>query len=540
MKITFIGATHEVTGSCYYLEAAGRKFLVDYGMEQGPDYYENKELPVAPGDLDFVLLTHAHMDHSGNLPALYAKGYQGPIYATEATCNLCDIMLRDSAHIQMFEAEWRNRKGRREGKPEFIPAYTMEDAMGVLRNFVRCPYDKIIKPAEGIEVRFVDAGHLLGSSSIEIWMTEEDKTEKIVFSGDIGNIHQPLINDPEYPESADYVIMESTYGDRSHGPKPDYVPELAKIIQETLDRGGNLVIPSFAVGRTQEMLYFIREIKAEHLVHGHGEFPVYVDSPLAVEATNIFRDHQKECYDSDAAALLAQGINPILFPGLKLSITSDESKAINFNETPKVIISASGMCDAGRIKHHLKHNLWRQESTVLFVGYQAVGTLGRALIGGAKEVKLFQEEVHVNAHIIQFPGMSGHADQEGLLKWAGSLRAKPDRVFVTHGEDKVTELFAEKLWDEFRYPAMAPFSGTVFDLKENEFIEKTVGIPIQKESAANAGTLRTRSSGNAVFDRLVAAGQRLLTVITRNKGGANKDLSKFADQINSLCDKWDR
>ena len=247
--------------------------------------------------------------------------------------------------------------------------------------------------------------------------------------------------------------------------------------------------------------------------------PGYVDSPLAVEAT-IFPRSSEECYDSDAAALLAQGINPILFPGLKLSITSDESKAINFNETPKVIISASGMCDAGRIKHHLKHNLWRQESTVLFVGYQAVGTLGRALIGGAKEVKLFQEEVHVNAHIIQFPGMSGHADQEGLLKWAGSLRAKPDRVFVTHGEDKVTELFAEKLWDEFRYPAMAPFSGTVFDLKENEFIEKTVGIPIQKESAANAGTLRTRSSGNAVFDRLVAAGQRLLTVIqnkARNK-----------------------
>ena len=210
MKITFIGATHEVTGSCYYLEAAGRKFLVDYGMEQGPDYYENKELPVAPGDLDFVLLTHAHMDHSGNLPALYAKGYQGPIYATEATCNLCDIMLRDSAHIQMFEAEWRNRKGRREGKPEFVPAYTMEDAMGVLRNFVRCPYDKIIKPAEGIEVRFVDAGHLLGSSSIEIWLTEDDKKEKIVFSGDIGNLNQPLIKDPVYIKEADYVVMEST------------------------------------------------------------------------------------------------------------------------------------------------------------------------------------------------------------------------------------------------------------------------------------------------------------------------------------------
>ena len=231
MKITFIGATHEVTGSCYYLEAAGRKFLVDYGMEQGPDYYENKELPVAPGDLDFVLLTHAHMDHSGNLPALYAKGYQGPIYATEATCNLCDIMLRDSAHIQMFEAEWRNRKGRREGKPEFIPAYTMEDAMGVLRNFVRCPYDKIIKPAEGIEVRFVDAGHLLGSSSIEIWLTEDDKKEKIVFSGDIGNLNQPLIKDPVYIKEADYVVMESTYGDRSHGERPDYPVMLEEIIQ---------------------------------------------------------------------------------------------------------------------------------------------------------------------------------------------------------------------------------------------------------------------------------------------------------------------
>ena len=280
MKITFIGATHEVTGSCYYLEAAGRKFLVDYGMEQGPDYYENKELPVAPGDLDFVLLTHAHMDHSGNLPALYAKGYQGPIYATEATCNLCDIMLRDSAHIQMFEAEWRNRKGRREGKPEFIPAYTMEDAMGVLRNFVRCPYDKIIKPAEGIEVRFVDAGHLLGSSSIEIWLTEDDKKEKIVFSGDIGNLNQPLIKDPVYIKEADYVVMESTYGDRSHGERPDYPVMLAEIIQKTFDRGGNLVIPSFAVGRTQEMLYFIRQIKEQGLVHGHDGFTVYVDSPL--------------------------------------------------------------------------------------------------------------------------------------------------------------------------------------------------------------------------------------------------------------------
>ncbi len=255
MKLTFIGATHEVTGSCYYLEAAGRKFLVDCGMEQGPDYYENTEIPVAPGELDFVLLTHAHMDHSGNLPAIYAKGFQGPIYATDATCHLCDIMLRDSAHIQMFEAEWRNRKGRREGKPEFVPAYTMEDAMGVIKNFVHCPYNKVITPAEGISVRFIDAGHLLGSASIELTIQEGEDKETIVFSGDIGNTNQPLNKDPEYLHHADYVVMESTYGDRSHGEKPDYVQLLASIIQETFDRGGSLIIPSFAVGRTQEMLY---------------------------------------------------------------------------------------------------------------------------------------------------------------------------------------------------------------------------------------------------------------------------------------------
>ena len=413
MRLTFFGATHEVTGSCYYLEAAGKKFLVDCGMEQGPNIYENKPILVPASQLDFVLITHAHIDHTGNLPLLYAHGFRGPIYMTPATVALSDIMLRDSAHIQLAEAEWRNRKNRRAGKEDYVTPYTMEDALGVIRLLEGIPYHQRVTLSDGIQICFLDAGHLLGSASIELWLTEDGVTKKLLFSGDIGNIHQPLINDPEYPESADYVIMESTYGDRSHGPKPDYVPELAKIIQETLDRGGNLVIPSFAVGRTQEMLYFIREIKAEHLVHGHGEFPVYVDSPLAVEATNIFRDHQKECYDSDAAAHARR--NPILFPGF--SVTSDES-AIK-QRSPEGLISP-GMCDAGRIKHHLKHNLWRQESTVLFVGYQAVGTLGRALIGGAKEVKLFQEEVQVNAHH-QFPGMKQPADQEGLLKWAGSL-----------------------------------------------------------------------------------------------------------------------
>ena len=535
MKITFIGATHEVTGSCYYLEAAGKKFLVDCGMEQGPDYYENQEIPVKGSDLDFVLLTHAHMDHSGNLPAIYAKGFQGPVYATQATCHLCDIMLRDSAHIQMFEAEWRNRKGRRQGKPEFIPAYTMEDALGVLQNFVPCPYEKTITPAEGIRVRFVDAGHLLGSASIEVIINEDGKEKKIVFSGDIGNLNQPLIKDPVYLHDADYVVMESTYGDRSHGDRPDYVGLLSEVIQRTFDRGGSVIIPSFAVGRTQEMLYFIRQIKEEGRVHGHDNFKVYVDSPLANEATTIFNEHIYDCFDEEALALVNKGINPLMFPGLKTSITSDDSKAINFDEDCKVIISASGMCDAGRIKHHLKHNLWNPNNTILFVGYQAIGTLGRSLLEGATEVKLFGETVYVGAEICQMPGISGHADVNGLMTWIKSFSQKPTKVFVTHGDDEVTEIFARRLEEELGLDAMAPFSGTVFDLAENVCIYEAQGIKITKATVSPKTSKAARA-----FQKLVAMGQRLMSVIRKSEGIPNKDLDRFTREVQSLCDKWDR
>ncbi|MDO4677300.1 MAG: MBL fold metallo-hydrolase [Blautia sp.] len=535
MKITFIGATHEVTGSCYYLEAAGKKFLVDCGMEQGPNYYENMEIPVPCKDLDFVLLTHAHMDHSGNLPAIYAKGFQGPIYATDATCHLCDIMLRDSAHIQMFEAEWRTRKARRQGKPDYVPAYTMQDAMGVLQNFVNCPYEKKITPAPGIEVRFIDAGHLLGSASIEVTITEGDISKKLVFSGDIGNLDQPLIKDPTYLHEADYVIMESTYGDRSHGERPDYVQCLAQIIQETFDRGGNLVIPSFAVGRTQEMLYFIRQIKADGLVHGHDGFKVYVDSPLANEATTIFAEHNYDCYDEEAIALTQKGINPLSFPGLRVSVTSDDSRAINFDEECKVIISASGMCDAGRIKHHLKHNLWGENNTILFVGYQAVGTLGRTLLEGAKEVKLFGEPVYVAAHICQMPGISGHADVNGLIDWVKAFREKPQKVFVTHGEDTVTEIFARRLKEELGLDTMAPFSGTVYDLTADVCEYEAKGIKIVKASVSPK-TAKARRA----FEKLLGLGHRLLTVIRKNEGTPNKDLERFSREVQALCDKWDR
>lgn len=534
MKLTFVGADHEVTGSCHFLEACGKYILVDYGMEQGLNIYENVPLPVDAAQIDYVLLTHAHIDHSGMLPLLYARGFRGQILATEATCDLCSIMLRDSAHIQMQEAEWRNRKAKRSSSMDsYEPIYNMEDADGAIRSLVPCRYNHIVEVCDGVKARFVDAGHLLGSASIEVWITEGSVSKKIVFSGDLGNYDQPLIKDYELVEEADYVLVESTYGDRMHDrDRLDYVHELARIIQDAFDRGGNVVIPSFAVGRTQEMLYFIRQIKDEKLINNHADFPVYVDSPLAVESTEVFNENIMECFDEDALALVQKGINPIRFTGLNLSITSDESKAINFDNEPKVIISASGMCEAGRIRHHLKHNLWRSESTILFVGYQAIGTLGRSLVEGAQEVKLFGETIEVRAKIEQLKGISGHADKEGLTKWMLGFKNTPDRVFVVHGDDAVCDDFAAYLHDEHGFNTYAPFSGTVFNLATDEFETEEVGVRLTA-----AKKKRTVSS---VFERLLAAGQRLLTVIQHNEGGANKDLAKFADQINALCDKWDR
>ena len=534
MELMFIGAAHEVTGSCHYLNVGNKHILVDYGMEQGINYFENVDLPVDSAMIDYVFLTHAHVDHSGYLPLLYSRGFRGQIFMTEATADLCSIMLRDCAHIQMQEAEWKNRKAKRSAKIQMVePLYNMEDAEGVIKKMVPCPYDAMIDVCEGVQIRFTDIGHLLGSSSIEVWATEEDITKKLVFSGDIGNVNQPLIKDPKFTKDADYVIMESTYGDRYHSvERPDYVRELASIIQETFDRGGNVVIPSFAVGRTQEMLYFLRQIKEQKLIKRHEKFEVYVDSPLAVEATGIFYQNEYNCFDEEALELVNKGINPIAFPGLRLSITSEESKAINFDNDPKVIISASGMCEAGRIRHHLKHNLWRPECTILFVGYQAVGTLGRMIVDGVEEVKLFGETIEVRADIRQLAGISGHADKNGLLEWIQGFEKKPKKVFVVHGEDSVCKAFTQCLTEEYGFHAYAPYSGTRFDLIRGEFIRETSPIVLEKKP-------KERKVSD-VFSRLLAAGQRLMVVIGRNEGGANKDLAKFADQINSLCDKWDR
>lgn len=537
MKLEFIGADHEVTGSCHYLEVGGKHILVDFGMEQGANVFENAELPVAEMLIDYVLLTHAHVDHSGMLPLLTKRGFKGQIVTTNATAELCSIMLRDCAHIQMQEAEWKNRKAKRSANtPVTEPIYTMEDADNAIRLLTPCNYNEIIDLCEGVKIRFTDIGHLLGSSSIEVWATEGDVTKKIVFSGDIGNKNQPLIKDPTYTTEADYVVMESTYGDRLHEvdtkSDDDRIRELADIIQETLDHGGNVVIPSFAVGRTQEILYFIRQIKEKQMVKGHGEFPVYVDSPLAVEATEIFHRNETECFDDAAMELVKKGINPVKFPGLKLAITSEESKLINFESTPKVIISASGMCEAGRVRHHLKHNLWRKECTILFVGYQAVGTLGRVILEGAEEVRLFGEPIKVCAGIKMLNGLSGHADKNGLIEWISAFEEKPRKVFVVHGEDSVCKHFVETLQVEKGIKAYAPYSGTVFNLLSNKIEYEAMPIPIVKK------TPKAKAASD-VFSRLVAAGQRLMAVIQKKEGGANKDLGKFADQINSLCDKWE-
>lgn len=535
MKIEFLGAAHEVTGSCHYLEFADKHVLVDCGMEQGPDLYVNQEIPVNASTIDYVFVTHAHIDHSGLLPMLYNHGFRGQIFTTTATHQLCEIMLKDSAHIQMFEAEWKNRKAKRAGKPEVVPLYDMNDAMGVLGHFVSCDYHSVINVCEGLKVRFVDAGHLLGSSSIEMWISENTgegvEERKIVFSGDIGPGNRPLIKDPEYLTSADYVVMESTYGDRTHETPPDYAVELARVIRDTFTRGGNLVIPAFSVGRTQEMLYFIRRIKTENLLPEFQNFEVYVDSPLAVEATTIFGKNVQDCFDDTALALVQQGINPIGFPGLRMAITSDESKMINFNDKPKVILSASGMCEAGRIRHHLKHNLWRKDSTILFVGYQVPGTLGNALLNGAKEVKLFGETIEVQAKIENLPGISGHADVNQLTKWVSMFDPKPKRVFIVHGEDKVTEQFAAHIHEELGLEAYAPFSGDAFDLLTGACVAQGSREAVEKKSTCAV---------NNIFARLVAAGERLMTVIRKCEGMPNRELGKFADQINELCNKWER
>ncbi|MBQ7652852.1 MAG: MBL fold metallo-hydrolase [Clostridia bacterium] len=532
MRLNVYGAAREVTGSCYMLEVGGKNILVDCGMVQGPDIYEEQKLAVSASSVHCMLLTHAHIDHSGLIPLLVRNGFKGKIYMTRPTRDLACLMLKDSAHIQESEADWRNRKAKRTGAAPYSPIYNSNDVLAAIKQFKACDYETEYELFKGVRVRFYDAGHLLGSSSIYVEAEENGEKRRIVFSGDIGNKHKPILRDPTYLTQADYVLTESTYGDRRHGAECDHVKELADIIQRTLDRGGNVVIPSFAVGRMQEMLFYLRQIKDRKLILDHNDFPVYVDSPLAVEATKLF-SKKYDCFQTDMLEYFEKGINPLSFSGLKLAVKVEDSKAINNDPTPKVILSASGMCEAGRIRHHLKYNLWKKESSVVFVGYQVEGTLGRALLDGAREVNLFGETVMVEAEICKLNATSSHADVDGLMEWISAYSPKPRRVFVTHGEESVAKSYAEKLVSELGINAVAPKYKSTWDLINDLCIDEGFDKKEKKEE-------KSEYPKSQAYKRLELAGKELVEVIKENQGGTNYDLKRFADELEKLCKRWKR
>lgn len=533
MKLSFFGADQFVTGSCHCVEVNGKKILIDCGLQQGRDEISNQEFPFVPGQIDYVLVTHAHIDHSGRVPMLIKQGFQGEILTTRLTADLMRIMLLDSAHIQEQDAEWKTRKATRAGQPPVEPLYTIEDAQRVDAFLKTCEYNQVIDLCDGVQVTFTDAGHLLGSASIHMTMTENGVTKTIVFSGDIGNVDQPIIRDPIYPTGADYVVMESTYGDRNHTEVWSYTDDLAKIIDETIAKGGNVVIPSFAVGRTQELLYFIREIKDQKLVKSNPDFPVYIDSPLAEQATTIFTGDLHGYLDEEALKLVSDGTHMFNFTNLRMTKTVEESRALNQDSTPKVIISASGMCDAGRIRHHLKHNLWRTESTIVFVGYQGEGTLGRHLLDGAKNVKMFGEEITVAAKIVNFTGLSSHADRDHLIAWISAAQnPKPQHVFVVHGDREVAPFFAQTLVG-MGLEAHAVQYTEEYDLITCKQVE-TGYLPERKTR-----TVEGAPKAEPTYDRLVSVGSMMSELIKRSRGRDNKSLASFADQLKKLLEKWD-
>lgn len=529
MKLHFYGADRCVTGSCHCLEVNGKKILVDCGLQQGRDELDNRYLAFAPGNIDILLVTHAHIDHTGRIPLLVKNGFHGRILTTRLTADLMKIMLLDSAHIQESDAEYENRKGERAGREHVEPLYTEQDALDVFKYVTTCEYEEKVDLCEGVSAVFTDAGHLLGSASITLELEENGVHKTIVFSGDIGNVDQPIIRDPQLLKKADYVVMESTYGDRNHTEVWSYTDELAEIIDETLGKGGNVVIPSFAVGRTQELLYFIREIKDQKLVKSTPNFPVYIDSPLAKAATTVFCGDLHGYLDEQALELVKDGTHMFTFPNLNLVESSEESKMLNMDTTPKVIISASGMCDAGRIRHHLKHNLWRANSAVVFVGFQSPGTLGRRLLDGVEKVKLFGEEIAVKAKIVNFQGLSSHADHDHLVEWIKAFDPKPTHVFVVHGDEDVAPVFAEEL-NSLGFHAHAAKFTECYDLAANEMVSE--GYISERKRTAQ------KSRADNLYAKLVAAAESLLEFAKRCKGRPNKDISALTGQIISLIERF--
>ena len=537
MKITFLGATKTVTGSNYLVEAAGKKFLVDCGMWQGRKELEEEnydEFEFNPADIDFMLLTHAHIDHSGRIPKLYNEGFKNPIYAHKATCDLCALMLPDSGHIQEMENEWKNRKRIRKGLEPRDPLYTAEDAARCLEIFKPVQYDEIIDITDDIHVRFNDAGHMLGSSVIEVWVNENGKQKKTVFTGDLGNNDIPLLSEPTMIEDADFLVMESTYGSRKHQKNEEKAQMFLEIVSETLDKKGTVVIPSFAVGRTQEILYELNNIKEttddEKFLAEYETLmkaPVYVDSPLAISATEVFKENM-DLFDEDTQEKIKKGDHPLEFPGLKFTVTADESKALNESNEPCIIISASGMCEVGRIKHHLKHNLWNPNSTILFVGYQAPGTLGYNIVNGAKKVKVFGEEIAVNARVEYLEGYSGHADQDGLMNFIYSFREKPKQIFLVHGEEESQEVLKGKIEEEAGLPVKIAEFGETYELDDEikliTKLDKKLPINNRKEILGRLEKLK-----NEMLDMEAAVKEDM-----DNKELTDEDIFRISEKIKGL------
>lgn len=475
MRLTFLGAARMVTGSSFLLECQDRKILIDCGMFQGGQTVSalnRRPFPYHPADIDCVILTHAHIDHCGLLPRLTNEGFRGPIYTSKVTTALANIMLPDSAHIQEFDSELQNRKGRRAGREQQPPLYTVDDAYRCLKQFTPVRFNQTQAAVPGVEFRFCHAGHILGSAVIEIWVTEADKTTKLVFSGDLGQPDQPIIKDADIIEEADFVVIESTYGDRVHD-YGDKTKALAAIITDTVNRGGNVVIPAFAVGRTQNLLYYLRELLKAELIPA---VPIIIDSPMAISVTDVFMDHPEE-YDDEATEIIKEHEHPLKMPNLQFAKSLEESKAINFLDQPAIIISASGMADAGRILHHLKHNLWRPESSVLLVGFQAQGSLGRRLVDGAKRVRILGEQIRVNAEIHNLDGFSAHADRNQLLAWLETFKKRPQAAFIVHGELEMAVAFAQAIKTDLEIESYIPqygdevlISGSDWSVKESDIV----------------------------------------------------------------------
>ncbi|MBF1135870.1 MAG: MBL fold metallo-hydrolase [[Eubacterium] sulci] len=492
MKIKFCGASTGVTGSCHLLTSGEHKILLDCGQFQGgkaQDALNYEKFPFEPSEIECVVLSHAHIDHCGRLPLLTKRGFEGKIYCTDATADLLSVMLKDSAYIHEKETEWKNRKAERAGREQVEPLYTIEDAEKALSLVSPILYDQQIEINSDMKIVFNDAGHILGSAITELWVTEDDKESKIVFSGDLGMEGRPILRDPTYIKKADYVIMETTYGNRIHKELGSGVDKLIEIILNTTRRGGNVVIPSFAVGRTQELIYELNRFYDSNNEYRKelDKIFVYIDSPMATTATEIFR-RNAQVFDEETREYILKGDNPLEFKNLKFTRSSKESQDLNFNKEPKIIISASGMCEAGRIRHHLKHNLWNPKNSIVFVGYQGQGTLGRSLVEGIKMVTLFGEEIQVNAEIHNLEGFSGHADQNGLFAWLAHFEQKPKQIFLVHGEEESKKDFAKLVNEKLSYEPIVVMGNSEFELDMNK--SEIVNIDSAREQAAEADKIQ--------------------------------------------------